>query len=658
MGEFIGLTIAGLSLGAIYAISASGLVVTYTTSGVFNFAHGAIGMVMAFVYWQLRIHEHWSAPLALGVSLAVVAPATGLALERGLIRRLNVNDTGLTLVVTLAVMVALMGVAFTAWPQTVGRMIPEFFGPNAHVSVSGELISYEELISIALAVATAVGLRLFFHNTRTGVAMRGVVDDRNLMAMNGRNPATLNALSWMIGAALGGLAGILIASTYSLDILNLTLLVLNSFAAAMLGRLRNLILTFVGAVVLGLADAYVTGYVTLTGWLVHLRPVLPTLFLFVVLLALPAVRLRAGTAPLSKAIRIPSAVGSLRNGVALVVLAIVVAPFLHGTVLGNVNEGVALGIGALSIVLLSGYGGQISLAQYSFFGFGAWLFAETSHGGSLVGLLVAAGAGAGLGAVVALPALRLRGLELALSTLAFGQLAYYMFFLQPQVMGRSDLLIPRLHLPGVSLKGNDANLVFLTVVFAVLSAGVLAIRRSRFGRILVASKDSQAAVATLGLSLRLSKILLFSIATAMATFAGALYGSTQQIVTSDDFQYVASLFIVLIVYVFGVSTPGAALAGGLALAIAPLLAVHVPVRYQALSYFMTGFGALVLLARPEGIVPATSQWLHQKIPPLAGRRRPAGRTPAPAVTAAAASALPTEVSLGEVEVSRAVAADA
>jgi branched-chain amino acid transport system permease protein len=300
----------------------------------------------------------------------------------------------------------------------------------------------------------------------------------------------------------------------------------------------------------------------------------------------------------------------------LVVVAVVAAPLMHGTVLGNVNEGVALGIGALSIVLLSGYGGQVSLAQYAFFGFGAWIFAEVG-GGSLQSLLVAAAAGAVLGAIVALPALRLRGLELALSTLAFGQLAYYMFFLQPQVMGRSDFLVPRLHFPGFSLRGDDANLIFLTAVFAILSAGILAIRRSRFGRILIATKDSQAAAATLGLNTRLTKVLLFSLATAIATFGGALYGSTQQIVTSDNFQYIASLFIVLIVYLWGISTPGAALAGGLSLAISPLIAVHIPTRFQALTYFITGFGALVMLFRPEGILPSLSQGIRRALGPPA-----------------------------------------
>ncbi len=619
MGEFIGLSIAGLALGSIYAIAASGLVVTYTTSGVFNFAHGAVGMLMAFVYWQLRVQDHWAAPAALGLTLLIIAPAIGLLLERGLISRINVNDTGTMLIVTVAVMVAFMGVAYVIWPPATGRLLPLFFGPNGHLSIDGELISYEELISIGLAIATAVGLRLFFHRTRTGVAMRGVVDDRQLMAMNGRNPQLLNALSWMIGAGLGGLAGILTASTYSLDVVNLTLLILNAFAAAMLGRLRNLPLTFVGAVVLGLADAYVTGYVHLTGWLVELVPVLPTLFLFIVLLALPSVRLRAGRAAVSKSIHVPNARASLRNGVVLVAIAAIAAPFIHGIALGNVNEGAALGIGALSIVLLSGYGGQLSFAQYAFFGFGAWLFRELGHGGNPLGLLVAAAAGAVIGALMALPALRLRGLELALSTLAFGTLVWYMFLSQPQIIGGGDVTIPRVHLPGLSLANDRVNLVFLAVVFSLLSAGVLAVRRSRFGRILVATKDSETACATLGLNLRLSKVLLFALAGAIATFGGALYGSTQQIVTNTDFEYVSSLFIVLIVYLWGISTPGGALAGGMSLALVPLVEVHIPVRFQALSYFLTGLGALAILSHPEGLIPVMSERLRQ-LNPLAHYR--------------------------------------
>lgn len=611
MNEFIGLTIAGASIGAIYAIAASGLVVTYATSGVFNFAHGAVGMVMAFVYWQLRVHLHWAGPLAIGVCLLIVAPLIGIVVERVLIRRLNINDVGMTLVTTLAIMIALMGIAFTVWPQDVGRSLNTFFGPSRYVSIYGNHVLYSEFLSIGVAMAVAIGLRLFFYRNRYGIAMRASVDDRALVGLNGVSPGLLSSLSWIIGITLGALGGILTASTTELDVLNLTLLVLNAFAAAMLGRLRNLPLTFVGAMVLGLADAYVTGYVTLSGWLANLKPVLPTLFLFVVLLALPSVRIRAGTQPVAKRAEVPSAGRSLLNGAILVLAALVAAPLMHGTVLGNVDGAVALAIGALSIVLLSGYGGQISLCQYSFFGVGAWIFSKF-HGDPL-GLAVAAAIGAVLGAVVAFPAMRLRGLELALSTLAFGQLVYYMFFLQPSVIGNGDLTIKRLHLPGIPLSNDRVNFVAMTVVFALVSVSILAVRRGTWGRLLNATKDSQAACATLGINLRFAKLALFSASTAIATFGGALYGSTQHIVTSNSFQYVSSLFIVLIVYIWGVSAPGAALAGALSLGIAPLIAVHLPTRYQAITYFLTGFGALGLAMHPEGIIAMTSERIRTQL---------------------------------------------
>src|SRR6266478_2635586 len=112
MQSFIGFTIAGIATGAIYAIAATGLVVTYTTSGVFNFAHGATGMLMAFLYWQLRVADHWSAPLALAAVLLFAAPLYGIFIERVLIRPLDPGDTGTTLVVTIGLLVASMGAAY------------------------------------------------------------------------------------------------------------------------------------------------------------------------------------------------------------------------------------------------------------------------------------------------------------------------------------------------------------------------------------------------------------------------------------------------------------------------------------------------------------------------------------------------------------------
>lgn len=605
MSLFIGLTIAGLATGAIYAIAASGLVVTYTTSGVFNFAHGSLGMLMAFLYWQLRVADHWAGPFALGAVLLVAAPIVGAGLQLLLVRWIDINDTGVMLVTTLALLVLGMGVAYAIWPADTARALGPFFGPTSFVTVLGQRISYEQLLCIGLAIAVAIGLRLFLFSTRLGITMRAVVDDRPLVALNGWRTTRLNALSWAIGVSMGALAAILQATLFDdLSVLNLTFLIINSFAAAMLGRLRNLPLTFVGAIVLGLAASYVTGYVhTTNGPLSELETVLPTLFLIIVLLVLPSVRLRVGAPPARRTPRIASARVSAVQSVGVVAAVLVALPFLHGTNLGAVNEGLAIAILGLAVVLLSGYGGQLNLAMYTFLGLGAYLFMKLSPGGGLGGLVLVTLIGAGVGVLFALPALRLRGLELALSTLALSELVWYVLFNQASVM-ENTITIHRLRIPFISLQGPKANLIFMAVVFSVLAFGVGAIRRSSFGRLLAASKDSPAASATIGMNLHLTKIGVTALATALATFAGALFGSTQGQVTATDFYFYLGLFIVLTVYIWGVHSPMGALAGGLSLAIFPVIAPHLP-SWISLD-LLVGFGALGMVINPNGTLDAIS----------------------------------------------------
>jgi branched-chain amino acid transport system permease protein len=621
---FIGYTIAGIATGAIYAIAATGLVVTYTTSGVFNFAHGATGMLMAYMYWELRVHFHWAGPAAILMILLVVAPLYGMVIERVLIRPLDPNDAGTTLVVTLGLLVMSLGIAYTVWPVTSDRVLLPFFGPGKFVSIAGNRISYEQLITIGLALVVALGLRLLFFRTRIGVAMRGVVDDRPLMALNGGYPARLNALSWAIGASLGALSGILQSgSAGGLQVLTLTFLVVNAFAAALLGRLKSLPLTFAGALALGLLVQYVTGYVTLTGWMSNLKPVLPTFFLFAVLLILPPQRLRAGAATVTDALRVPSLNRSLVSAVGFLVVAAAIEPLLHsGVLIGQASEGVALGIVGLSVVLLTGYGGQISQAQYAFMGFGAWLFGKVTPGGGILGLVIVAVVTGALGAIVALPALRLKGLYLALSTLAFAELAYFLFFNQTSIMGSIDVKVPRVHLPFVSLAGAKAELFFECVVFAVFAVGLLAVRRGSVGRLLAATRDSSAASATLGANLNLIKLLLFAAASAVAGVGGALWGGVEREVSALNFQYQFGLSLVLIVYIWGVCSPSAALLGGLSLGLAfPQIVPHLPERWSQLALIGTGVGAVSLGRNPNGTIGQVSD-IWNEIRPRIGPRRP------------------------------------
>ena len=122
MSAFLGFTIGGIVFGAVYAVVASGLVVTYTTSGIFNFAHGAMGMLMGFAYWELRVNRHWPAPLAVAMVLFVLAPLLGAVVERLLMRHLRPSDTATCIVVTLGLLLALMGIAYVIWDNaTAGR---------------------------------------------------------------------------------------------------------------------------------------------------------------------------------------------------------------------------------------------------------------------------------------------------------------------------------------------------------------------------------------------------------------------------------------------------------------------------------------------------------------------------------------------------------
>src|SRR3954453_8267254 len=165
---------------------------------------------------------------------------------------------------------------------------------------------------------------------------------------------------------LAALAGILLAPKLSLNVLNLTFLVISAYAAAIVGQLKSLPLTFAGALALGLGEAYAIGYLPTSGFLSHIKPTLPMLFLFAVLLFLPQVRLRVGRVVGLRSARVPGwrEVGVV--GVAFVVVAWLVAGALGGTDLASMGQGLAFGIIMLSLVLLAGYGGQTSLCQMTF----------------------------------------------------------------------------------------------------------------------------------------------------------------------------------------------------------------------------------------------------------------------------------------------------
>jgi branched-chain amino acid transport system permease protein len=608
--EFIRLTIFGLVAAAIYFVAASGLVLTYTTSGIFNFAHGAIGMVAAFVYWELRFNPDGPVlptPLALFLVLGVFAPFFGVLVERVLIRNLQGASLATTLVVTVGMLAALIGLAQTFWPPE-SRVVRGFFEPD-DVKILGVNVTWHRIITVLIAVGVAVGLRVLLYRTRIGVAMRAVVDNRTLAGLNGAQAHRVSALSWAIGSSLAALGGILLAPALGLEIIALTLLVVNAYAAAMVGRLRSLPLTVVGAVILGLLVQYVPNYLpkvfaddTLPDWLTGINNSLPILMLFVVLLLLPEERLGGWQARAARRIRVPSLAQSLLGGAALVVAAVVVSGFLSDRNLGRVGQGLALGVIVLSLVPLTGYAGQISLAQMTLAGVGAFVMAKVAAEGSPIGLLAATLIAGAVGGIIALPALRLRGLYLALSTLAIAVLADNMFFPQRRVFFTGSLEVSRLDLGFIDFDSDRSYFVLLAVAYALVAVFVLTLRRGQFGRRLLAMKDSPAACATLGLNLTRTKFTVFAVSAALAGLGGALYGGLRVSVSGDDFEMVQGLPILLLAVLGGIATASGALVGGLFFALITIISQE----YESFDWLVLvapGLVGITLGRNPDGVVP-------------------------------------------------------
>lgn len=625
--------VLGLITAAAFAIASSGLVITYATSNVFNMAHGAIGMVSAFMFWQLAVP--WGLPLGVSALLVVLvfAPLLGALLERTMMRHLTNASVTVSLTVTIGLFVLLLGLAQAIWSGGVARDISPFFDGRS-VELWGIFVTYHDLLTLALAGAVAVGLYLLLSRTRTGTGMRAIVDNRTLLALHGARPERLGMLSWAIGSGLAGLAGVMLASKIGFEYITLTLVVLNAFAAAMVGRLKSLPRTFVGAIALGilielsriLGTSYLPSGIQDNDLYKGMLASLPTLFLFAAMLALPQEKLRVGRVEGANLVRLPSRARTLLCGVGLVA-AVAIATQLLGTgTTSSVSRGLGLACIMLSLVLLAGYGGDMSLAQLTFAGFGALTVVKWGSflfdGRVSVFSILAAGLVAGaIGALVALPALRLRGLYLGLGTLAFAVAMDEMVFKKEllgfQLGGGATITRP-------SMFASEAGAaIYVAIGFVVLAFLVLELRRSRFGRLLLASRDSPAALSTLGQSITRTRVATFAIAAAIAGMGGVLLANAQVAVGDQDFYFFQNLPLLLLVVVGGITSVTGALIGGLFLGLSGTIVDLFP-TVGGLLNLMIGLAAIMLGRNPNGMAGAMftagrEMWGRRSAPPRRDR---------------------------------------
>jgi branched-chain amino acid transport system permease protein len=603
VNEFISFVIAGLVTGSIYAVTASGLVVTYKSTGVFNFAHGAVGMLMAYLYWQLWQGWGWNPVLSLVLVLFVYAPAFALLVERILMRPLYGAALSTMIVVTLGLFLVLYGVVSTIWDQTITRNMPQWFLGD-QVTVFGVTLTYEDVITIGCAVVVALALWALFRLTRVGVSMRAVVDDPSLASLTGARTNRIAGFAWIVGFMLAGLAGILLAPGSGMSIAILSELVIFGYAAAIVGRLSSLPYTFLGAMILGIGESLSIGYVP-ASYLNYVTAILPMGLLIIALLLLPQSKLTVGRVVRLRPPKPASLRSTLIGGALLIAATLIVGAFVTGNNLSALGLALTIGLGALSLVLLSGYGGQVWLCQFTFMGLGAWAMSKVGGGDSVLGLFAAVGLCAAAGGILALPAIRLRALYMALATLAFAVLMDQLFFTNPSILPSGSMSVGRPEIFGMHFTTDRAFMVLVAIIFAFCLVGVGALRRGPFGRRLVAMSDSQAACATVGMNIIRTRLVAFVVAGGIAGLAGALYGGMDRIVSFSQFAFVNSLVLFVAVALAGITVLTGAVWAGLAVAFLPVLTTwltgHVWSGFSGLTYIGFGVGIIAVGRNPYGL---------------------------------------------------------
>ncbi|WP_432064941.1 ABC transporter permease subunit [Streptomyces sp. C10-9-1] len=606
------LTLAGLAVGSAAALTGIGLVVTYRTTGVLNLAHGAVAMVCAFVLRQFTVGWGW--PLAAGaaVTLLVVAPGIGLLLDRAVFRPLSAPspDPARTLVASIGVFVLLVGAAAVLWGTGARTDAPVLVPDEPWAQVAAAVL-------LAAAVATAV------RRTGFGRQVRAVVDDRELAALGGVDADRVAAAGWAFGSFTAGLTGVLLAPYLRLDPFGLPLLVVEVLAVAVIARMRSLAVAVAAALAIGVAQAQLTRLHPggEAGTLVQaLGANLFVVALLVAALVLPGPGGAGGWVGRAAAppVRIP-------RGVVLAAAVLLLLPLgLAGDDLSTAVQVPALAVALLSLVVVTGRGGQISLCQAAFAGLGALGTAVLAAGRfpglpALPGLLAPAAAVllvVPLGLLTGWPAIRRHGLAVALATLAVG-VAVSRFVLD-QPYATAGLTVSR---PA----GLAADRAYYAVELAVLAcalAAVAALRRGRAGRTLAALRDHEAGAEAAGVAVRPLKLLVFTAGAALAALGGGLLVLGTGAFDPAAFDPVRSLLWFAAVFVLGADNP-----------LSPLIAAVLLVGLDAGT--QAGVAAVVvgLLAAFSGVLPPWSAVRKRLVagPGRAPRHAPAHRESGAAV---------------------------
>jgi branched-subunit amino acid ABC-type transport system permease component len=646
MSKFFVYIIVGLGPGAAYALISQGVVATYMGSGVINFAQGGLAMMSAYL-WLILSDNNVLAPVPAMLLVVAGAGVTGVLLYLKVIRNLRSAPMLARVTATVGILLALDGAAQLIFSTNVYK-VPSIV-PNQSLQLFGAKIGTSNIWLAGIAIVVAIGLSILYRRTTFGLATRGAAECEKGATLLGFSPDFLGAANWGIGVALAALAGILVAPLLQVSVDTFILLVVPALAAALLARFSSILWATFAGLALGIVEAEIAAYWNHPG----ISDSLPLVVIVVAMVVTGNLIPSRGFLSLS---RPPLATEARFSPIWLGLLGVGTVLILTVTdriYISALSTTFIMAIIAISVVVVTGYTGQISLAQMTFAGISALMVSKL---GTNLGIpfpwsiILAMLCAVPVGIIIGLPALRIRGINLAVVTLSAAVAVDSLIFNDAGITGGfTGSPVPSPSIFGFSLDPTahpTRFAIFSLVMFLIVAYLAGSLRRSPTGRRMLAVRDNERAAAVMGVNVTATKLAAFAISAGIAGLGGALLATQQTNVSFDQFNYMASLLLVVFVYVGGIGSLGGAVFTGITTA-GGLLATWFTLQIPAFNNYNVLIGGLaaisVAMNAPDGVVPTVAAELRA----LRARRRRPGRIPAPAEAppaAAAAAASPSRTS--------------
>jgi ABC-type branched-subunit amino acid transport system ATPase component/ABC-type branched-subunit amino acid transport system permease subunit len=561
----------GAATGVLIGLVALGVVLVYRSSGVLNFSAGAVGALGALVCYHLHIGAHW--PWALSITTGLLAGLlVGLATQV-VIGLLQGASLLIKLIALLGVMTVIQGAMTLIWGTTITT--PNGFLPTRNITIVGSVtIGEDRLILIGLAVVLVVILRWVYTATLFGLATSAVAENRQVAAIGGWSPRRIEMVNFGVAGLLSALAAILLVPIVSLDPTVLTLTVVTALAAALVGRFSSFQVTVGAAMLIGVIQSELSLFQTNLGHLFGVSALsLGGVSDAVPLLLIVIITVLAGRSRLTRGdvvAKLPSP-GSGRLSLPALGLAAVVGVVLLFAV-PSWDTGLiitfATAILILSVVVITGYAGQLSLCQFAFAGFGAWAAARLVAAQGLpfwAALLCGIAVTIPLGLLFGLPALRVRGVQLAVTTLGLALMLSSVIFSNGSLTGGyAGTVVPTPSIFGISLNTvtDPARYgAFVLVVLVVVGVAVTNLRRGRAGRRLLAVRSNERVAASLGVNVYGAKLFAFALAAGIAGLSGILLGFSNPDVEFQSFTVFGSITAVEFAVIGGIGWASGSMLG-------------------------------------------------------------------------------------------------